>query len=151
MTPVPTPRSIAGAAIVLLSAACARNESPPDARRDASPFAAYRPAAPAPSNLVPPSRKLLETCKQICNQSATLACANASGCIPNCLAFGSVTDCTAEIGAFYECLQKQPSPNWECGPDGAGSIRAGYCDEERVKASGCLKEKSGKRGGDAAQ
>jgi hypothetical protein len=134
--------SIAGAALVapLVFAACARRDSPADSYRDGSPFAAMRP--PAPSNLVPPTRKLLETCKQVCNQSATLSCANAAGCISNCLAYGSANACTDEIASFFECLAKQPSPNWECGPDGVAAIRAGFCEDEKTKASSCLKEKT---------
>jgi hypothetical protein len=132
---------------VLALAGCARSDPLRDTGRDASflpsspPVAGQHPPA-RPSALIPPSRKLVDTCKEICDQSAGLNCKNAARCLSNCIAIGSSGPCTEVTTVFYECLQKQPLASWECAGNGLASIRAGICDQEREKVVGCIAEKT---------
>jgi hypothetical protein len=135
--------SLIGSALAL--AGCTRSDPPRDRDRDASflpssPVAGEHPPA-RPSALIPPSRKLVDTCKEICDQSAGLNCKNAGRCLSNCVAVGSSGPCTEATTVFYGCLQKQPLASWECAGNGLASIRAGICDREREKVAGCIAEK----------
>jgi hypothetical protein len=105
-------------------------------------MAAATPSTP-PSGVarVEVSQSLERSCREICDRSRRLNCENVAKCMPNCLAMGSLTPCTAEVSSFYDCLVSQPPQNWSCAPDGVAAIRAGYCDKEQGETVACMEAK----------
>jgi hypothetical protein len=141
------------ALFLVLLAACARRASADDS--NAAPTAASSAIAPAtasaavaagsavdsaPGNAarVEVSPSLERSCREICDRSRRLKCENASECMPNCLAMGSITPCTEKMTAFFRCLVGQPVQNWECSPDGVAAIRPGFCESEQANAVACM-------------
>jgi len=97
---------------------------------------------PAPSAVrVEIAPSLERSCRQICDRTRQLKCANVDKCFPNCLAMGSATPCTDEVLGFYECLVGQPLQNWECAPDGVAAIRKGLCNAEQGRTIACMETK----------
>lgn len=109
------------------------------------------PAAPAASATALPTSPSLdrvkvpleaqETCRKICERSKQLKCKHADECLPNCYGMTSLTPCSNEMNALFPCLLREPITHWECGDDGMGAIRAGYCDKEQGAAVACMEKK----------
>jgi hypothetical protein len=129
--------------VLALLVGCARSEAAvdpqplPKSSATAAAVASVSPSAASGRIEVAPS--LERSCREICGKSTQLGCQNASKCMPNCLAMGSVTPCTKEMLGFYQCLASQPAKNWECAPDGVAAIKAGFCDAEQAQTVACMK------------
>jgi len=128
-------------------AACVQRA--PSGSNDAGASAStHRPVVVAPQTPSPtPNQEphgdpeIERACIAICERSQQLKCSHASECMVNCLAMATVTPCTAEMTAFYQCLLKQPIKNWECDEDGVAAIRQGFCDKEQEKTVLCMDKK----------
>jgi hypothetical protein len=120
---------------VATTAPAASASSIDDAGRGAS-----APEHPSSARIEVPL-SLERSCRTICDRSRRLACENASQCMPNCLAMGSVTPCTDAITTLYQCLVGQPVQNWECAPDGVAAIKDGFCDDAQRQAVTCMAAK----------
>jgi hypothetical protein len=53
----------------------------------------------------------------------------------------TVTPCSSQMGAFYQCLLAQPLGNWECDEEGMAAIREGFCDQEQEATVRCMDDK----------
>ena len=126
--------------------ACTQGESGAAATVDASPTIvspqAADSASPKPFDVSPDIER---SCRQICDRSRRLQCANTDKCMPNCLAMAQATPCSSEMRSLYECLKGQPIQNWECAPDGVAAIREGFCDGEQGRTVACMQAKMQQR------
>ena len=139
----------AGVALALfVCPGCTRAQPTPE--RVTEKVAAANPSSAAPPLEAGPSSSMLRveippalegSCRQICERSRQLNCENAAKCMPNCLAMGSVTPCTAQILRFYGCLVGHPLRDWTCAEDGVAAIREGLCDEEQGQTVACMEAK----------
>jgi hypothetical protein len=100
-----------------------------------------RALAPLLSERVKVLPEVHETCHKICERSTQLKCRNADECLANCYGMASLTPCSKEFNALFPCLLREPLEHWECGEDGIGAIRAGYCDAEQSEAVACMEKK----------
>ena len=117
-------------------------------RSDAETAATVDVAAPPvvaanvkPSVSLPDLPSLQQTCDAICSHSRELKCNHTSQCFSNCVGMGAITPCTDEVSAFYRCLTKQPTRNWQCDEDGVAAIREGLCDTEQSHVVKCMQAK----------
>ena len=108
-------------------------------RVSAAPPIAPR-AAPLPER-VPVTPEAQTACRGICERSKQLKCKRSDECLPNCYGTASLTPCSKEIGPLFACMLREPVEHWECGEDGIGAIRDGYCDKEQREAVACMEKK----------
>jgi len=133
--------------IVSLASGCAKRVATEQERTSegaqavASASAGRLDLAPPNPERVPIPAKAQDSCKNICDRSKELKCPHTGECLPNCLGMATLTPCSAEIGELFTCLLREPLEHWECGEDGVGAIREGYCDQEQGKAAGCMEQK----------
>jgi hypothetical protein len=98
------------------------------------------PVSPSPDRVKVPL-EAQEICRKVCERSKQLKCKHADQCLPNCYGMTSLTPCSKEMNALFPCLLREPIGHWECGEDGEGAIRAGYCDKEQGEAVACMEKK----------
>jgi len=103
---------------------------------------------PAPSAVIPTTHSAApsvgieaESCERVCQASAPLGCRKAAACKASCEAMAATGVCQPQLGAFFKCLEAQPSGHWECLEDGTAAIRESYCDSEQAGFAACLQEK----------
>jgi len=142
--------------LLLLPAACARNNSAEKQKENASRSVAAEetPAkeAPSPAAAAAPEQRganpdappawLARSCREICVHTRTLKCEHTAECMPNCIAMGSLQSCTDKLTGFFRCLVAQPAENWECSPDGIALVREGFCAREQGDVASCLETKT---------
>jgi len=97
---------------------------------------------PPPSTSVPVSASAQEACRVVCDRSARLKCKHTEECVPNCLGMATLTPCSPEFSALFRCWLHEPLEHWECGEDGVGAIRDGYCDKEQAAVVTCMEQKA---------
>ena len=94
-----------------------------------------------PSTQVPVSAAIRDSCRDICDRSKQLKCTHADECLTNCAGMATLTPCSAEFSKLFPCWLKEPIAHWECGEDGVGAIRDGYCDKEQAEVVACMEKK----------
>lgn len=128
----------------LLLAACSREK---EAVVTSEPAAVTAPSVttnsgsaivPAKHAAQPARRDPSRSCESICTMADKLGCKRAKACQQSCAAMASTGVCDRELGAFFECLEAQPSEHWECVEDGTAAIREGYCEVEQARFAQCL-------------
>jgi hypothetical protein len=135
-----------------LPVACSKTSASESERATAPSPAAKPPLKPAATSSVielgpPPSTSVRipaaarESCRDICERSKQLNCAHGDECLGNCIGMATLTPCSAEFAKLLPCWLKEPLAHWECGDDGVGAIREGYCDKEQADAVACMEKK----------
>jgi hypothetical protein len=106
-----------------------------------------RPAASVVELGAPPSTRVQvpesarDACRSVCERSKQLKCAHTDECLTNCMGMATLTPCSAEFSKLFPCWLHEPVEHWECGEDGVGAIRDGYCDKEQAEAVACMEKK----------
>lgn len=81
---------------------------------------------------------LIQSCRQICEKTASLSCSAHARCPDACVQSFSVSYCRAEMTKFIECTKSAGVESFECSPDGFAALKDGFCDKEQAQIVRCL-------------
>jgi len=115
--------------------------SEPAAKPAASPTKAAQPANTVSRPVVPGE---IERCRGMCSKTRELDCGPTTKCLQLCMGMFLLDVCEAERSAVFDCTLAEPSPHWECRPDGVAALKQPYCRAPQQAFQGCMKAALGR-------